>query len=231
MSSHRTESRLARPIVLLVVALLAGCAQTQTIDGRETPAALRALTPPPPELPPGPDELPPAPRARPAPLTVRPAPATPTVTPSAPAALPPLPRIELVDSAADPAPPPPPPVSPTTGADPLPELRGTLEAWRQAWAARDVVAYLAHYVPEYKASEATPEAWRATRKRVLTSSGPLEIRFGTPDIQRIGKDRAEVVFEQYYRSEKLADVGSKRLELVRRDGRWLIERERFTPLK
>ncbi|WP_234087111.1 nuclear transport factor 2 family protein [Azonexus sp. R2A61] len=208
-------------LMLPLIAATGGCALPKAFDGSETANDTRALTPPPPEMVGGPDDTPIAPRPRPR-----------TAPPP-----PPLPRIELADaasapvSAAQPAADTPATAIAEPMADARADVRRFLESWRKAWAGRDAEAYLAHYAPEFKGGNDSPESWRAGRKRVLGSGGALEIRLGTPDIRFDGADRADVVCEQYYRSEKLADVGTKRLSLVRRDGRWLIAGERFTALK
>jgi ketosteroid isomerase-like protein len=147
--------------------------------------------------------------------------------------LPPRPaQTNIVAPAASisPMPPEAPPVAQPQTAAADADIERFVEHWRQAWAARDVDAYLAHYLPDYRGSANTAAEWRDGRKRVLTNSGQLDIRLSALEVQRNGSERAEVDFEQSFRSAKLADRVRKHLSLVRHNGNWLIERERFTPI-
>lgn len=108
-------------------------------------------------------------------------------------------------------------------------LREFLDGWRNAWAGRDVAAYLRHYHPDFKGQAASPEQWRAARQRIIGRAGEIELQLGQAEIRLEGSDRAWLTFEQRYRTKALSDEGIKQLQLRRTDGRWLIEQETFTP--
>ncbi|OMG56588.1 hypothetical protein BJN45_02940 [Azonexus hydrophilus] len=108
-------------------------------------------------------------------------------------------------------------------------LREFLDGWRNAWAERDIAAYLQHYHPDFKGQAASPEQWRAARQRIISRAGEIELQLGQPEIRLEGSDRAWLTFAQRYRSKALNDEGIKQLQLRRTDGRWLIEQETFTP--
>jgi len=126
-----------------------------------------------------------------------------------------------------------PPAAPTAAIAPPPDnsLHPFLTAWRDAWASRDVAAYLQHYHPDFKGQTSSPAQWRAARQRVIGRAGQIELELGQPEIRREGEDRAWLTFEQRYRSQALSDEGLKQLQLRKVDGRWLIEQEVFTPRK
>lgn len=122
--------------------------------------------------------------------------------------------------------------APTTAApQPDRDLEAFLAGWRNAWAGRDVAAYLQHYHPDFKGQTSSPAQWRAARQRVIGRAGQIEIELGQPEIRREGEDRAWLTFDQRYRSSALSDDGLKQLQLRKIDGRWLIEQEVFTPRK
>lgn len=108
-------------------------------------------------------------------------------------------------------------------------LREFLNGWRNAWAGRDIAAYLQHYHPDFKGQAASPEQWRAARQRIIGRAGEIELQLGQAEIRLEGSDRAWLTFAQRYRTKALSDEGIKQLQLRRTDGRWLIEQETFTP--
>jgi len=107
------------------------------------------------------------------------------------------------------------------------EIRNTLAAWRDAWASRDVAAYLAFYVPSFQGREVGPANWQASRKRIIEQAGKIELTLGEPHIVVNSLDQATVTFKQNYRSNIRSDKGTKQLVLRRNEGRWLIEQESF----
>lgn len=111
------------------------------------------------------------------------------------------------------------------------QIKQFLERWRGAWEARDTDLYLAHYAPNYAGKADNPSAWQANRRQALGAASDLEIRIDAPEIHFPSPARAEVHFQQRYRSASHTDLGKKMLVLVRWDGRWLITAETFTPLR
>lgn len=152
---------------------------------------------------------------------------------------PPLEQVETAAPGAPVAPPPAPAAAPAPAPAPIPtlpvaapaadELLAFLAGWRDAWAGRDVAAYLQHYHPEFKGQTVSPAQWRSARQRIIGRAGQIELVLGQPEIRREGSDRAWLTFEQRYRSQALRDDGIKQLQLRKVDGRWLIEQEVFTP--
>lgn len=205
---------LFRRSLIFVLALgLFGCASSQRSEEYRAFGISDEELPPPPAL-----NLP-ADEADAPPLRIRPSPSRPG-----------LPAMDPPAAARTP-PPLPLPAAPLAAEPPVDaDILRFLEGWRAAWAGRDVAGYLAHYTPDYRGGADTAKDWRDGRQRVLTGGGSLDIRLGPPDIRRDG-DRAEVYFEQDFHSPKFSDRVRKHLSLVRRNGNWLIERERFTPIE
>jgi hypothetical protein len=156
----------------------------------------------------------------------------------------PPPMIEEVSEPAAPAPSVAPPLAdaatvvaapPAPVADLAPSPDNSLDqflaGWRDAWAGRDIAAYLTYYHPAFKGNMVSPAQWRAARQRIIGRAGQIELELGQPEIRREGEDRAWLTFEQRYRSQALSDEGLKQLQLRKVDGRWLIEQEVFTPRK
>jgi len=110
-----------------------------------------------------------------------------------------------------------------------PEIGAFLTGWMNDWQARNAAAFFARYVPEFKGTSPSREEWEALRRPRIESR--LSISIGVQDVraQRVSPTSARVVFRQVYDSDAGSEIGTKALFLVQRDGRWLIEREFFTP--
>jgi tetratricopeptide (TPR) repeat protein len=172
------------------------------------------------------------------PAAPRPAtPATPAPPPVAPkvteAAKPAAPAVPATPPAAQPVAAPvgkPVADAPATGGDAASaaaDIQRTVDAWAAAWARKDVKAYLAHYAGDFEVPGGKPRsAWEGERRARIDKPGTIEVRVDNIRIRADGEDRANVTFQQYYRAPGLKSSAPKTLQLVRRDGRWLIARER-----
>lgn len=104
-------------------------------------------------------------------------------------------------------------------------VANTVEGWASAWARKDVKTYLAAYGKEFKVPGGKPRsAWETERRQRIDKPGNIEIKVDRMKITVDG-DRAVVQFRQGYRSGQLDINTNKRLDLVKRDGRWLIVQE------
>ncbi|MFP8777348.1 YybH family protein [Hydrogenophaga sp. RWCD_12] len=125
---------------------------------------------------------------------------------------------------ATPANPAPPPAAPPAD-DSRQEVTAAVEAWRSAWAARDVQRYLAAYAADFRPAEGTShEAWVSQRKDRLRNARGLRVLVEQLEIG-IDGDRATVRFLQRYRAGSLDDRVRKRLVFVRGADGWKISEE------
>ncbi len=149
---------------------------------------------------------PPAPAAR--PVEVKP----PEVKP-APAA-----------AAAAPAPKP----EPVKAADASSEITAAIDGWLAAWSKKDVPAYLAYYAKDFQTGDGqSRKDWEAERQqRIAGKSGRIEVTRDKLNIRVEGADKAVVRFRQGYKSATFNSSSGKTLELIKRDGKWLIQQER-----
>lgn len=100
------------------------------------------------------------------------------------------------------------------------ELLSALEAWRTAWAARDINAYLAHYAETFRPLRGNRTEWAAERRRIITTAGSIDLRLETPKIRLTNDNQAIIYFRQHYRTARLSDSGTKKLILQRIGERW-----------
>lgn len=115
------------------------------------------------------------------------------------------------------------------------EINQAVAAWAQAWRSKDIKNYLAAYAPDF-VPEGLPskKAWEAQRKQRLSAGqGAITLELNNIQVQREGTAAiATVHFEQKYAAKSYKDALTKTLEM-RYDSsqkRWLITRERVTPL-
>lgn len=97
------------------------------------------------------------------------------------------------------------------------------------WQARNASAFFARYVPEFRGTSASRAEWEAARRPRIESR--LNVSIAVQDVRgvMVSPSAARIVFRQVYDSDAGSEIGTKALFLVKRDGRWLIEREFFTP--
>ncbi len=126
-----------------------------------------------------------------------------------------------------PASPPPAPVPGFVGLDS--EVTAFLNGWMNDWQARNASGFFARYVPEFRGTSASRAEWEAARRPRIESR--LNVSIAVQDVRgvMVPPNAARIVFRQVYDSDAGSEIGTKALFLVKRDGRWLIEREFFTP--
>jgi hypothetical protein len=111
-------------------------------------------------------------------------------------------------------------------------VRTALEAWRAAWASRDITAYLASYgrgfVPPQGVSR---EAWERSRHAALARAADVTIDLGQPQVTVSGPDQATTVFTQTYRSARYQDRVRKTMQWRRVEGRWVVVSETSEALR
>lgn len=107
-------------------------------------------------------------------------------------------------------------------------LRTRIESWRQAWSARDVDTYLAHYSTGFKpAKEPSREAWASSRRRVISSRSDIQLTLSQMRFQRTDDQHWNVEFLQDYASGGYVEKQlAKSLTWALEDGQWVIVSER-----
>lgn len=149
-----------------------------------------------------------------------PATAAPPVT--APAVTKPLPTDKPND---EPKPAPPPASDRKLDATPA-GIQSALDAWIDAWSKKDVSRYLSAYATDFQVPQGkSREGWARERRSRIEK--PASIKVSYADLQTTTKGEAAMVrFRQTYVSDSINSTDTKELDMVRRDGRWLILSER-----
>jgi tetratricopeptide (TPR) repeat protein len=153
----------------------------------------------------------PAPAAAPAPA---PAPAPASVAAPAPA-----------PQAAPAAPAPAPAKAPDSDAGAEKAVTAAVQAWADAWAAKNMKAYLAAYGKDFTPpGRQTRAAWEKEREARIVGKKRITVKLSDIKVTVDG-NKATARFHQAYSADALNVSSRKTLDLVQHQGRWTIVRE------
>ena len=98
-------------------------------------------------------------------------------------------------------------------------------AWAQAWAARDVNAYLAAYSKDFNTPGGLSRGdWEEERRARITSKSKISVRLENLTVTTSGNS-AVAKFRQDYKANGLSVSSRKTLDLVKAGDRWQIVKE------
>jgi len=128
-------------------------------------------------------------------------------------------KSEAAPKAADAA------AKPAAGGD---DIAQAVQAWAEAWSAKNVQGYLDHYAADFRpAGGITRKKWEKTRTERIGKPGAIEVSVSDTKVTPQADDKATVSFTQHYKSNNLKTSEKKTLVLRKQDGRWLIVEERL----
>jgi outer membrane protein assembly factor BamE len=113
------------------------------------------------------------------------------------------------------------------------QVMTAMNAWAQAWRAKDVDAYIAAYAPGFRPQGGSSRAeWERRRSLLLGLSRNIDLKIDSASVEIQGEKKALVTFNQFYTSDTYQDAVIKQLRFVLANGHWLIEEEAVLgPLK
>lgn len=102
-----------------------------------------------------------------------------------------------------------------------------LEAWRNAWAQRDIAGYLNTYSQQFTPADGNSrDAWVAARSKKLSAGAPIDIQVRELGIERLNADQFKATFLQDYASGSYREMArTKTLLITRESGEWKITKE------
>ena len=105
------------------------------------------------------------------------------------------------------------------------DVEKAVRAWATAWSGQDLPGYLGAYAPDFKpASGQSRSVWEQERRTRVGGKARIGVEVRNLVVNVRG-DKATAQFQQVYSSDKLNETNRKSLELVRRNGAWLITKE------
>ena len=122
------------------------------------------------------------------------------------------------------------PVAAPVVVSPEAQIQTAIKDWINAWAKKNVDAYLGFYAPSFTPTGGTTrESWAKQRSQRLAKPGSVDITVDQLNVRLTGTDSAVSEFRQTYRSNAYQDVVNKTLHWRREGGRWLIVQELSAP--
>lgn len=105
------------------------------------------------------------------------------------------------------------------------EILRAVNAWAEAWAGKDMDAYIAAYESDFHGNGAKNHAaWVALRKARILGKDSIDIKIERPNVELEG-DTAVVSFRQRYVGGHVKSDGLKTLTLKKKSGKWKITKE------
>jgi hypothetical protein len=100
--------------------------------------------------------------------------------------------------------------------------------WLQAWEGKNVNEYLSFYSTNFRDPKKSRKEWAEQRRSALNGNSSISIQIS--DIQMKQNDETvEVSFLQNYKSDRVSDVGKKKLIWKNEGNSWKIIQETWKP--
>ena len=116
------------------------------------------------------------------------------------------------------------PATPGDGAEA--QISAAIRSWAEAWSNKDVLGYLSFYSTDFDTPDKMTRAdWEAQRKLRIESPTSINVNVTIQKIA-INGNEATAVFQQKYKSDKLASNNIKTVQLIKVSDRWMIRSER-----
>ncbi len=104
------------------------------------------------------------------------------------------------------------------------DVASAVERWAAAWSRKDMNGYYAAYTRDFDGGKGSRKAWEAERRARIVSKRSIDVEVSNISVDIKG-DKASVRYRQAYRADNLNINSTKRLEMVRSGGKWLIAKE------
>jgi len=151
----------------------------------------------------------PAPAPAPAPVAAKPAPA-----PAPAAVATPVPAPAPVAASE---------IKPAPAADQEREVESAVREWASAWSRKDMSDYFAAYSKDFSGGKSR-KAWEQERRDRILGKRSITVKISNLKVNVDG-NKATARFRQDYKADSLDISGSKRLDLIRSNGNWVIVKE------
>jgi len=100
-------------------------------------------------------------------------------------------------------------------------------AWAAAWSAKNTAAYLSFYAADFKTPKGeTRAAWEAARKERIGTPKFIHVEVQISSVQPIDINHVAVKLRQSYKADHMKVSSNKTLQMVKTNGKWLIQDER-----
>ena len=105
------------------------------------------------------------------------------------------------------------------------EVNAAVRAWAAAWERKDMNSYFAAYEPGFHGNEFNASSWQAARRMRILGKSKISLELTGLTVEMLPNDIAKATFRQDYAADRLRASSPKVMELVKRNGRWLVRKE------
>ena len=110
------------------------------------------------------------------------------------------------------------------------EVAQQISSWAAAWMAKDYGNYINFYAKTFAPDGGMLlEDWFQLRRSRIVGREVITVTIEDLRVRQDGNDRAFADFRQVYQSSVYNDTTQKTLEMIKVDGKWLINRESSVP--
>jgi murein L,D-transpeptidase YafK len=102
--------------------------------------------------------------------------------------------------------------------------------WQKSWQEKDLQKYLANYSEDFYSLGLDLNGWKRRKSEINKRCGQIKVTITNLKIKILSSKRAIVNFDQEYSSEIYHDKGKKTIQLINREGKWKIRKEKWVPL-
>ena len=109
-------------------------------------------------------------------------------------------------------------------------IKHLISSWQEAWQEKDLQRYMASYSEDFFAHGLDRDGWKRHKFEINKRYGQIRVSISNLKIKLLSPERATVYFDQDYSSDKYHDSGRKTIQLIKRDGKWMIKTETWVML-
>jgi len=109
-------------------------------------------------------------------------------------------------------------------------IKRLISDWRKAWQEKDLQGYMFSYAEDFSSLGLDRKDWKRHKSEINKRYGQIRIRISNLKIKLLSSDRATAYFDQEYTSDRHHDKGRKTIRLIKRDGKWKINKETWAPM-
>ena len=109
-------------------------------------------------------------------------------------------------------------------------IKRLISDWQKAWQEKDLQMYMASYSEGFSSLGLDLKGWKRRKSEINKRCGQIKVTITNLKIKILSSKRAVVNFDQEYSSVIQHDKGRKTIQLINREGKWKIKREKWVPL-
>jgi ketosteroid isomerase-like protein len=108
-------------------------------------------------------------------------------------------------------------------------IKALISTWQKAWQEKDLKRYMAIYSEDFFSLGLDRKGWKRHKSEINKRYAQIRVTISDLKIKILSSERAKVSFDQEYSSDQYHDRGKKMIQLIKRDGKWKIQRETWVP--